>query len=173
MRLPRLPEGSLEMRSDNMESFLKRPNVAVLSWTTASGEAMSTPIWYQYRDGRFLMHTTYGTAKARAIERNDRVCLCIQDTAPPYRYVTVRGRAALLKEPERSLRLYEEMARAYYDRVGAGYYIRNMVRKMGGEHLIIEVTPTKISSLDATQAVHPLVMAVWRLLRRLPGLGVA
>ena len=158
------------MRPERMESFLRRPNVAVLTWITASGEPMATPIWYRYEDGRFLMHTGYENAKTRAIERNDRVCLCIQDPQPPYRYVTVRGRARIIREADRALRLYEQMAREYYDRLGAGYYIRNVVRKMPGEHIIIELTPTKVSAMDANEAVSPLVLAAWKALRKLPGL---
>ena len=47
------------MRPQKVEAFLRRPNVAVLSWVTRDGEPMSTPIWYRYEDGRFLMHTGY------------------------------------------------------------------------------------------------------------------
>ena len=161
---------SITMRPDRMQAFLRRPNVAVLSWITQTGEPMSTPIWYRYEDGRFLMHTGYETAKARAIRRNGRVCLCIQDPEPPYRFVTVRGRATFIRDAERALRLYEELARHYYDRLGAGYYIRNVVRKMAGEHVILEVTPDKTTTLDATEAVNPLALAAWKTLRRLPGL---
>jgi len=39
-----------------------------------------------------------------------------------------------------------------------------------GEHLIIDLAPTKISSLDANQVVNPLVRAAWKLVRRIPGL---
>ena len=42
---------SITMRPDRMEAFLRRPNVAVLSWMTPAGEPMSTPIWYRYADG--------------------------------------------------------------------------------------------------------------------------
>ncbi len=158
------------MRPEKMESFLRRPNVAVLSWISSSGEPMSTPIWYRYEDGRFLMHTTYGAVKARAIERDGRVCLCIQDPEPPYRYVTMRGRARLIREPERALRLNEDLAREYFDRLGAAYYIRNVVPTMQGEHLIIEVTPTKTFAMDRSEAMNPIALGVWKLIRRIPGL---
>ena len=104
------------------------------------------------------------------MRRSDRVCLCIQDPEPPYRYVTVRGRASFIRDEERALRLYEELAREYYDRLGARYYIRNVVRKMPGEHVILEVTPDKTTTLDATEAVNPLVLAAWKAVRKLPGL---
>ncbi len=39
-----------------------------------------------------------------------------------------------------------------------------------GEHVILGVTPDKTSTVDATEAVNPLVLAAWKTLRRVPGL---
>ena len=61
------------MRPDRIDSFLRKPIIAVLSWTSPSGVPMATPVWYQYQDGRFLIYTTPSTAKARAVQRSGRV----------------------------------------------------------------------------------------------------
>ena len=157
------------MRPDKVESFLRKPIIAVLSWTTASGEPMATPVWYQYQDGKFLIYTTPATAKARAIQRTGRVCLCVQYSTPPHRYVTVRGDASIIRDQELARRLMERLARRYLGRLGARRFLQ-LASERQDERVIIEVTPTEIRSLDTASAVNPLVLAVWNLLRRLPGL---
>ena len=164
-----MSQAGLSMRPDKIESFLRRPIIAVLSWTSASGEPMATPVWYQYQDGRFLIYTTPSTAKARAVQRSGRVCLCIQYPTPPHRYVTVKGNARLIRDQEQASRLMERLARRYLGRLGARRFLQ-LAPERQDERVIIEVTPTEIRSLDTASAVNPLVLAVWNLLRRLPGL---
>jgi hypothetical protein len=80
-------------------------------------------VWFRYRDGLFLLHTAHPSPKTRAIVKNDRVSLLIQDATPPYRYVSVRGRARIRFEREQARRLYKEQARAYYGPLtGAAYF---------------------------------------------------
>ncbi len=160
----------LSMRPERVQSFLARARIAVLVWITASGDPMATPIWYRYGDGRFLMHTTYDTAKAQAIERSDRVCLCVQDPEPPHRYVTVRGRGKVIRDEEAALRLQEELAFAYFGRVGGRFYLRNVASTYQGEHVIIEVTPTRTSTMDGSEAVNPIALALFKAIRKVPGL---
>ena len=157
------------MRPDKVESFLRKPIIAVLSWTTAVGEPMATPVWYQYQDGRFLIYTTPSTAKARAVQRSGRVCLCIQYPTPPHRYVTVKGNARLIRNQEQASSLMERLARKYLGRLGARRFLQ-LASERQDERVIIEMTPTEIRSLDTASAVNPLVLAAWNLLRRLPGL---
>ena len=162
--------GQPRMRPEKVEAFLKQPTVAVLVGLTASGEPMATPIWYRYEDGRFLMHTAYETAKSRAIERSDRVCLCIQDPRPPHRYVTVRGQAKVIRDKERALELQEQLACAYLGPIGGRFYLRNVASAYSGEDVIIEVTPTRTLTLDGNELLNPVMMAAFRALRKVPGL---
>ncbi len=162
--------GPPSMRPERLQSFLGRANVALLAWITTSGEPMATPVWYRYQDGRFLIHSMHPTGKSRSIERSDRVCLCIQDPEPPYRYVTVRGRAKVIKEGERAFRLQEELARAYLGRLGGRYYMRNVVPTFQGEHVTVEITPTSTSGMDGSEGINPLALAAMKVIRKLPGL---
>ncbi len=165
-------ERSQAMRPDRVQSFLKRPIIAVLAWTTASGDPMATPVWYQYEDGRFRIYTTYGTAKSRALRRSGRVCLCVQYPTPPHRYVTIKGRAQIIRDRERALQLMERLAYRYLGRLGGRRFLSLAAENQDEhvEHVIIEVTPTKISSLDTASVVNPLLLAAWDVLRRIPGL---
>jgi len=71
------------MLQENPGRFLGRPNIAVLTWVAAAGEPAATPVWYRYRDGKFLVHTVHPSAKTRAIGRNANVCLCVQTRSHP------------------------------------------------------------------------------------------
>ena len=150
--------------------FLARANIAVLTWVAAAGEPAATPVWYRYRDGKFLVHTVHPSAKTRAIGRNANVCLCVQDPEPPYRYVTVWGEAKISIGPA-AYALEEELAYHYLGRLGGRYYLRNVVPKVKGEHAPIEITPARMSSLDGSEGINPLALALMRALRKVPGLG--
>ncbi len=155
------------MKPSELERFLAQPRVAVLSWTTPQGEVVSTPIWFTYRDGAFLLHTNHPSTKTQAILKNSQVALVIQDEVPPYRYVSVRGQARLRHEPEEALRLYEEHARANFGRLGGRFYLRQALSDYDGEHVIIEVTPTTITAMNGSAAVGPLQLLALRALRKL------
>lgn len=149
---------SLSMRPDRVQAFLRRPIIAVLAWTTAAGEPMATPVWFRYDGDRFLIYTTYATAKSKAVQRSGRACLCIQYPTPPHRYVTVRGHAKIIRDRQTALRLAGDLARRYRARVGARRFMQ-LAAENQGEHVISEVTPASIQSLDSAAIVNPLVLA--------------
>ena len=158
------------MVQEKQERFLARANIAVLTWVGATGEPAATPVWYRYRDGKFLVHTMHPTAKTRAIARNASVCLCVQDPEPPYRYVTVWGEAKMSMGPA-AYALEEYLAYHYLGRLGGRYYLRKLVPTMKGEHTLIEITPTRMSSLNGSEGISPVTLALMRALRKVPGLG--
>lgn len=74
------------------EAFLALPHVAVISIAMPGRGPLTVPIWYQYAAGGELGLWMDGTsAKARALLREGRFSLCVQDTTRPYRYVSVEG----------------------------------------------------------------------------------
>jgi general stress protein 26 len=160
-----LPE-RLRMTAPELKRFLAQPRVAVLSWVTLHGEVGSSPVWFRYRDGLFLLHTAHPSPKTRAIVKNDRVSLLIQDATPPYRYVSVRGRARIRFEREQARRLYKEQARAYYGPLtGAAYfwYGGRLANGSGGstQEVIVEITPTKMTAMNGVAALSgPLRFAL-------------
>lgn len=130
---------------------------------------MATPVWYERDGDLFLIYSTYGAAKSRAIRRSGSVCLCIQYPTPPHRYVTVRGTARIIRERELAVRLRDRLARRYLGRVGARQFIQ-MATEAPGEPVVLEVTPAKISSLDTASVINPAILTAWNLLRKVPGL---
>jgi hypothetical protein len=66
-----------------------------LAVTRPDGRPHVTPIWFVL-DGDDIVLTTHETsAKGRALRRDPRVSLCVDDQEPPYSFVVIEGTAAL------------------------------------------------------------------------------
>ena len=83
------------LRRTEWERFLRGRHVCVLATLGPAGEPVLTPIWYLYRDGRILMRTGAQSIKALNAARDPRVTICVQDERPPYKSVTVHGKASI------------------------------------------------------------------------------
>jgi PPOX class probable F420-dependent enzyme len=100
-----------------------------------------TPTWFTL-DGDDLVLTTHETSmKAKAIRRDSRVALCVDDQAPPYSYVMVEGAATLSEDLDELRRCATAVGGRYMgvDRA-AEFGARNAVP---GE-LLVRITPTRV-----------------------------
>ena len=70
-----------------------------LAVTRASGSPHVTPIWFvidESPDGDFVVFTTGDTSlKAKALARDPRLAMCVDDQQPPYNFVLIEGEATL------------------------------------------------------------------------------
>jgi PPOX class probable F420-dependent enzyme len=155
------------MSPGELAGFVAQPLIAVLSWVTPKGEVASTPVWHEYRDGTFLIHSMSKSQKNRAILKNPNVSLCIQDPAPPYRAVTVRAQARVIEDAKAGYELNQRLARRYLGRVGGRYYIQNVYPTLQGESRILELTPTRMSSFDGSAGINPAAVFAMRAMRKL------
>jgi PPOX class probable F420-dependent enzyme len=132
------------MKPDELEPFLHEPRVAVLSTVGADGTPLPTPIWYEYRDGKFLMSTGKKSQKAKNIQANPRVSLCIDERSMPYKGVAALGTATISDE---------DVAETMY-RIFGGYVPEAVAKQMADSYLrqqpnvIISVFPLKFISWD-------------------------
>jgi PPOX class probable F420-dependent enzyme len=84
-----------EMSTAEREAFLDEmpARTAVLAVTRKNGRPISTPIWY-VRDGDELVFTTWAESlKGKALRRDPRIALTVQDPQPPFAYVIAEGEA--------------------------------------------------------------------------------
>jgi len=69
-----------------------------LAVTRVDGSPHVTPVWFVL-DGDEVVLTTHETsAKGRALRRDPRVCLCVDDQEPPYGFVIIRGEATISED---------------------------------------------------------------------------
>jgi PPOX class probable F420-dependent enzyme len=82
---------------------------AVLAVTRLDGSPHAAPVWIDLdtdADGTdVLVFTTHReTIKGKSIVRDGRVCLTVDDDAPPFSFVTITGRARVSEDPDELLR---------------------------------------------------------------------
>jgi PPOX class probable F420-dependent enzyme len=113
----------------------------MLGFVASDGRPLVTPVWFVVDDGELVFATHRGTPKYRALQRDPRVTICVDDPHPPYSFVQVQGVATvtdnagdLLENTTRTGARYMGAERA--DEFGR----RNAVP---GE-LVVRVRPTKV-----------------------------
>lgn len=125
--------------SDDVISFLSEgTRTAVLGWVAADGRPLAAPVWFVVDDGALVFNTGKDTAKGRALARDPRVVLCVDDTSPPYAFVQIQGVAAISEDPTELLDIATRTGGRY---MGAEEYGRR--NAVPGE-LVVRVKPTKV-----------------------------
>ncbi len=134
-----------------LERFAQAPRIAVLGYVRADGRPGQSPIWYTLRAGAFHMSTVTGSPKHRALLREPRICLTIQDERPPYRAVVADGVAELTPlDPSRDPTA--GMAVRYFGRLGAAEYERLTRDEYARVGLtLITLRPKELRGFDNTR----------------------
>jgi len=152
-----------------VEAFVAAPRVAVLAYVRADGRPGQAPIWYVLRDGAFFMSTTTGSPKHRALVRDPRVCLTIQDERPPYRAVLADGSVTLEPLPEGSADPTAGIAERYFGKVAAAEYHRMTAEEYARTGItLITLRPSALRGFDNTRALNAATLAFVRLREWLP-----
>lgn len=153
---------------DTIERFVRAPRIAVLSYLRADGRPNQSPIWYTYRDGTFFMSTVTGSPKHRALVRDPRICLTIQDERPPYRAVIADG-VAELSPLDATADPTDGMAVRYFGRVGAAAYDKLTADTYQQRGLtLLTLRPESLRGFDNSHALGRAALAFVRLRDRLP-----
>jgi PPOX class probable F420-dependent enzyme len=148
---PAGPKGdvvSVSMSRAEREAFLAEVHVGVIAVAAGPGRGpLVTPVWYSYQPGGLVSVTTGGsTNKARAIGAAGRFSLCVQDEAPPYKYVTVEGPAVI--EPA-DLAERSAIARRYLGPQGGDQFIAS---NPSVDDVMIRMTPEHWQAADFSKA---------------------
>lgn len=152
----------------DLERFVAAPRIAILSYTKRDGAPAQAPIWYRYDDGRFLMVTSRTSPKAKALAREGRACLTIQDDMPPYRAVIVDGTVMLSEAPLEG-GITSWLAMHYFGRLGGREY-EKMTAAENREHGLSLVTldPVRVRGFDNHRLVGPALRLYMRVREVLP-----
>ncbi|HMF83354.1 MAG TPA: PPOX class F420-dependent oxidoreductase [Acidimicrobiia bacterium] len=131
-----------QMTADETRVFLLQgTRTGKLAVVRVDGRPHVTPTWFTL-DGDDLVLTTHRTSqKAKAIRRDPRVALCVDDQAPPYSYVMVEGAATLSDD-------LDELRRCA-TAVGARYMGADRADEFGARNavpgeLLVRITPTRV-----------------------------
>jgi PPOX class probable F420-dependent enzyme len=109
------------------------------------GRPHVTPIWFVL-DGNDVIFTTGRTSvKGRALTRDPRVGLCVDDERPPFAFVMIDGVADISEKPSE--------LRRWAARIGGRYMGADRAEEFGARNgvpgeLLVRVTPTRIIAED-------------------------
>jgi PPOX class probable F420-dependent enzyme len=123
------------MTQTEMESFLEQPRVAVFSTMRPDGTIHSTPVWFEYAQGRFYFWVDSHSAKAKDIEFRAEASVCIATHEEPYRYVSVEGAVEVLVGDIAKRCL--SICRRYYDEERARTFVEEDLQRGDGALLVL------------------------------------
>jgi PPOX class probable F420-dependent enzyme len=118
----------------------EKKSFANLGTLMPDGSPQVTPVWFFYRDGKFIVNTARGRAKDRNMKANKLVALSISDPDNPYSHVSLRGR--IVKETEEGAdAMIDAMAKKY---MGVDKY---PYRQASEVRVTYEIEPISVSAM--------------------------
>jgi PPOX class probable F420-dependent enzyme len=115
----------------------------MLGYVAADGRPLVAPVWFIVDDGRLVFNTGRESAKGRALGRDSRVVICVDDPHPPYSFVQVQGTASVQDGAEDLLEIATRIGGRYMGAERAEEFGRR--NAVSGE-LVVRVQPTKVTS---------------------------
>jgi len=128
--------------SDEVVAFLSEgTRTGKLGYVASDGRPLVAPVWFIVDGQQLVFNTARETAKGRALSRDPRVVLCVDDDRPPFSFVQIQGTAAFSENPEELLDTATRIGGRYMGEDRADEFGRR--NGVSGE-LVVRVTPTKV-----------------------------
>jgi len=128
--------------SEWRDFLLERPRTAKVATVRKDGRPHVAPVWIDLDDDDTIVFTTSRrSVKGRAIRRDPRVALCVDDDTPPFSFVIVEGRASVSEDLEEML--------VWATRIGGRYMGAEVAETYGRRNatpgeLLVRVTPERV-----------------------------
>jgi PPOX class probable F420-dependent enzyme len=131
-----------EMTAEETRSFLLAgTRTGKLAVSRADGRPHVTPTWFTLDGDELVLTTAETSAKAKALRRDPRVAMCVDDQEPPYSYVLVEGTATLSDDLDELQRCATAVGGRY---MGADRADEFGARNAVPGELVVRITPTHI-----------------------------
>ncbi|AFC48184.1 PPOX class F420-dependent oxidoreductase [Mycobacterium intracellulare] len=130
--------------SDRVIEFLSAgTRTGMLGYLAADGRPLVAPVWFVVDEGQLAFNTGRDTAKGRALARDSRVVICVDDPHPPYSFVQVQGVATVSDDPADVLDIATRTGARYMGAERAEEFGR---RNSSPGELVVRVRPTKVNA---------------------------
>jgi PPOX class probable F420-dependent enzyme len=132
----------VEQLSDDVVAFLSEgTRTGLLGYLASDGRPLVAPFWFVVDDGELAFNTGKNTAKGRALARDPRVAMHVDDSQPPYAYVQVQGVASISEDPQDVLDIATRAGGRYMGADRAEEYGRR--NGVPGE-LVVRIKPARV-----------------------------
>jgi PPOX class probable F420-dependent enzyme len=132
----------VEPLSEDVVAFLSEgTRTGLLGYLASDGRPLAAPVWFVVDNGELAFNTGKNTAKGRALARDPRVVMCVDDSSPPYSFVQVQGIAVVGEDPQDVLDIAT--------RTGGRYMGADRAHEFGKRNavpgeLVVRIRPTKV-----------------------------
>lgn len=132
-----------ELTEKVVEFLSAGTRTGMLGYVAADGRPLVAPVWFVVDNGELVFNTGRDTAKGRALARDSRVVICVDDPSPPYSFVQVQGIATTQDGAEDLLEIAT--------RIGGRYMGADRAEEFGRRNstpgeLVVRVRPTKVNA---------------------------
>jgi PPOX class probable F420-dependent enzyme len=128
--------------TDDVITFLSQgTRTAMLGYVASDGRPLVAPVWFVVENGQLVFNTGKDTAKGRALARDPRIVVCVDDPHPPYSFVQIQGVAEISEDPAELVAVATRTGGRYMGADRADEYGRR--NGVPGE-LVVRVRPTKV-----------------------------
>jgi PPOX class probable F420-dependent enzyme len=128
--------------SDDVIAFLSHgTRTAKLGYLASDGRPLVAPVWFVVDGQQLVFNTGKETAKGRALARDPRVVVCVDDDRPPFSFVQIQGTVSTSEDPGELLDTATRIGGRYMGSERAEEFGRR--NGVPGE-LVVRVTPTKV-----------------------------
>lgn len=135
---------SLAMSIEEREAFLAGVHVGIVGIPRKTKGPLAVPIWYDYRPGGDVwMIMSESSLKAKLLANADRISLCAQAEAPPYRYVSIEGPFTVT--PRSDEQILNMAVRYLGEQLGEEYATQSTG---GDESVVVSITPETWYTVD-------------------------
>lgn len=130
------------MSEDEMRAFLTQgTRTAKVAVVRRDGAPMVVPVWFVLDGGEVVFTTGSESIKGRALRRDPRLSICVDDDRPPFAYVRVDGVADLSEDVGEML--------PWATRIGARYMGEDQAEAFGRRNavpgeLLVRVRPKRV-----------------------------
>ncbi len=132
-----------EAQSDWWKTFVDTlpAHTAKLAVVRADGSPLVAPVWIDRDGDQVVFMTSAATIKGKAILRDGRVSLCLDNESPPFDFVTINGTTTTSTDADELLHWATRIAARYMgEDVAEQFGRRNAV----APEMVVRVTPTNI-----------------------------
>jgi PPOX class probable F420-dependent enzyme len=130
-----------ELSARVMEFLSAGTRTGMPGYVAADGRPLVAPVWFVVDDGQLVFNTGRDTSKGRALARDSRVVICVDDPHPPYSFVQVQGVATVTEDPQDVLDIATRTGARYMGADRADEFGRR--NAVPGE-LVARISPTKV-----------------------------
>ncbi len=145
--MERVQQGNLDLlRHPAAQELLHSRIPARMAYIWTDGTPRVVPIWFHWDGREIVMATPPKAPKLKALARNPKVSLTIDDNTFPHKVLLIRG-TARLESVQGIVPEYEAAAQRYFDAKLAEGWLKQL-RGMVSSMVRITITPEWVGLLD-------------------------